>query len=263
MQSRTILYILVAGVLLCGCGKTEKRTLREQFVEIDSVLSEEYVAADARGDQAAMDSIEQEYTNQLFNLIVTNKDEEGIDSLVMFCFRNFSNEQKDSILQVLPPIVMQGEIMQALVRKHEVEKATSESNPYREIIGEQPDGTELKLSELVGKTEYVLLDFWATWCGPCCRLLPNLKELYDSLPEGRLEVLGVNCDEDQEAWREMIDDKQLTWRHISVGNGKQNPAYELYGVEGIPTTILLNREGKIIHRSYGDEEAIRRIVVGR
>ena len=246
--------------MLCGCGKQQKPTLKEQFLQMDSTLTERYKEATAAEDQAAMDSIEALYYAQLFQLATQNTDDEWEDSLLLMSFRQFTSEQKDSILKVLPPAMMQGEIMQALVSKYQVEQATSVGKDYVDIVGLQLDGTELRLSELVGKTDYVLLDFWATWCGPCCRLLPHLKKLYDSLPEGRLEVLGVNCDDDKEAWRKKIEDDQLGWCHITTGEGKQNAAYEAYGVEGIPTTILIDRQGQIVHRSYGDEEQIRKIV---
>lgn len=247
-------------VVLSACNKPQPQGLREQFMEMDSILSEQFYAARAAEDTAAMDSIETLYGEQLFDMVIRNADDEWEDSLLLMSFRQFTSEQKDSILSVLPPAVLQGEIMQALLSKYEIEKATSEGQPYREITGLQPDNTELRLSELVGKTDYVLLDFWATWCGPCCRLLPNLKALYESLPEGRLEVLGVNCDENKEAWKEKIDKDQLGWRHITTGSGKSNPAYEAYGVDGIPTTILIDREGKIVHRSYGDEASIAKIL---
>ena len=247
-------------VVLSACSKPQPQGLREQFMEMDSVLSAEFYAARAAEDQAAMDSIGALYDQRLFDLVIRNANDEWEDSLLLMSFRQFTTEQKDSILSVLPPAVLQGEIMQALIRKYETEKATSEGQPYIDIHGEQPDGTELKLSELVGKTDYVLLDFWATWCGPCCRLLPNLKRLYDSLPEGRLEVLGIDCDEDKEAWKNKIQADQLGWRHITTGSNKENTAFEAYGVDGIPTTILIDREGKIVHRSHGEEGEIAKIV---
>ncbi len=70
----------------------------------------------------------------------------------------------------------------------------------------------------------------------------------------------MNCDDNKDAWREKIKQDTLSWRHITTGDSKQNDAYEAYGVDGIPTTILIDREGKIVHRSYGEEETIRGIV---
>ncbi|MBR3408942.1 MAG: TlpA family protein disulfide reductase [Paludibacteraceae bacterium] len=262
MENFRFLYILVAAVVLSACGR-EQKPLKQQFHEMDSALTEQYREAAEAEDQAAMDSIEALYYAQLFELVTQNPEDEWEDSLLLMTFRQFTPEQKDSILSLLSPAMLQGEIMQALVSKYETEKATSVGHDYVDIMGVQPDGTELKLSELVGKTDYVLLDFWATWCGPCCRLLPRLKALYDSLPEGRLEVLGVNCDDNKDAWRKKIEEDQLRWRHITTGESKQNDAYNAYGVEGIPTTILIDREGKIVHRSYGEEEEIRKIVAGR
>ena len=261
MKNFRFIYILVAAVMLSACGK-EPKGLKEQFHEMDSALTVQFREAAEAEDQVRMDSIEALYYAQLFELATQNPEDEWEDSLLLMTFRQFTPEQKDSILSLLSPAMLQGEIMQALISKYEIEKATSVGQDYVDISGLQPDGTELKLSQLVGKTDYVLVDFWATWCGPCCRLLPGLKRLYDSLPEGRLEVLGVNCDDNKDAWREKIEQDTLSWRHITTGDSKQNDAYEAYGVDGIPTTILIDREGKIVHRSYGEEETIRNIVSG-
>ena len=82
-----------------------------------------------------------------------------------------------------------------------VEDQPADENAYINITGVTPDGQELSLSAVVGKTDYVLLDFWASWCGPCRRFIPVLKEMYASQPAGRLQILSCSVDEDAMAWR--------------------------------------------------------------
>lgn len=125
---------------------------------------------------------------------------------------------------------------------------------YMDIVALQNDGTPIALHDLVGKTEYVLVDFWASWCGPCRRLLPTLKEIYVAQPEGKLQILGVSCDEDAEAWQKAVAEEKLTWLQVrDQGEAPYNPC-DIYGVEYIPTTILIDAAGMIVARNPSEDE---------
>ena len=109
-----------------------------------------------------------------------------------------------------------------------------------------PDGTEISLSSLRGKV--VLIDFWASWCGPCLREAPNVRKVYQKYHEKGFEVLGVSLDEasKREAWLLAIDKHQLTWLQGSTLKGWQCPVAKLYNVTAIPAMFLLDREGRIV-----------------
>jgi len=111
----------------------------------------------------------------------------------------------------------------------------------------QLDGTELKLSDLRGKV--VLVDFWASWCGPCRKVNPEIVALYAKYKDQGFEILGVSLDRNQAAWEKAIAADNLTWYHVSDLKGWQNAAAQLYGVRSIPQTLLLDAEGKIIARN--------------
>lgn len=110
-----------------------------------------------------------------------------------------------------------------------------------------PEGTEYGLSDLRGKV--VLVDFWASWCGPCRRENPNVVRLYNQYKEDGFTVLGVSLDTDRNRWLGAIEADGLTWPHISDLKGWQNSVAQLYGVRSIPHTVLVDREGKIIARN--------------
>ncbi len=116
-----------------------------------------------------------------------------------------------------------------------------------------PAGEELALSSLVGQTDFVLVDFWASWCGPCRRAMPALKELY-AANQGKLEILGVSLDDDAEAWKGAIETLGLNWKHISDLQGWKCAAGQLYGVSAIPSTVLINKEGIIVGRNLSENE---------
>ncbi len=116
-----------------------------------------------------------------------------------------------------------------------------------------PAGEELALSSLVGQTDFVLVDFWASWCGPCRRAMPALKELY-AANQGKLEILGVSLDDNAEAWTGAIESLGLNWKHISDLQGWKCAAGQLYGVSAIPSTVLINKDGIIVGRNLSEKE---------
>ena len=125
-----------------------------------------------------------------------------------------------------------------------------------------PEGEELKLSDLRGKV--VLIDFWASWCGPCRRENPNVKRVYEKYKDQGFDILGVSLDRKNEAWLNAIAKDGLEWHHISDLKGWQSAAAAAYGVRSIPATFLLDAEGKIIARNLRGEalEAKLREVFG-
>jgi thiol-disulfide isomerase/thioredoxin len=110
-----------------------------------------------------------------------------------------------------------------------------------------PEGKPLALSSFKGKI--VLVDFWASWCGPCRKENPNVVRMYNKYHKKGFEILGVSLDEDKERWVAAIKKDGLVWPHVSDLKGWQSEACRLYGIDAIPFTILLDKEGKIIAKS--------------
>jgi thiol-disulfide isomerase/thioredoxin len=115
------------------------------------------------------------------------------------------------------------------------------------------DGKELKLSDLKGKV--VLLDFWASWCGPCRRENPNVVKLYEKYKDKGFTVMSVSLDKDKAPWLGAIAKDNLSWpNHVSDLKGWSNSAAQQYKVTGIPFTVLIDKEGKIIQKNLRGEE---------
>ncbi len=115
-----------------------------------------------------------------------------------------------------------------------------------DFVQKTPTGEDLKLSDLRGKI--VLVDFWASWCGPCRRENPHVKKLYEKYNHRGFEVLGVSLDRTKASWERAIKQDGLEWEHVSDLKGWKNEVAKMYSVSSIPHTILLDQEGRIIAR---------------
>ncbi|MEY4955230.1 MAG: hypothetical protein RI981_1315 [Bacteroidota bacterium] len=113
-----------------------------------------------------------------------------------------------------------------------------------EIALPTPAGPIMRLSDLRGK--YVLIDFWASWCGPCRRENPNVIKTYAAYKDKGFEIFGVSLDQDKAAWTNAIAKDQLTWPHVSDLQYWNSVAAQAYQVSSIPMTFLLDPQGKII-----------------
>jgi peroxiredoxin len=117
---------------------------------------------------------------------------------------------------------------------------------------ETPEGGSIALSSLRGK--YVLIDFWASWCGPCRKENPNVVKMYNRYKDKGFEIFGVSLDQSRDKWLKAIADDKLTWPQVSDLKGWESKAAQLYQVDAIPQTILLDKEGKIIAKGLRGEE---------
>lgn len=123
------------------------------------------------------------------------------------------------------------------------------------------EGEDLSLSDYRGKV--VLLDFWATWCAPCRAEMPNVKEVYSEYHDDGFEIIGVSMDQDRGALDRYIDEENIEWRQIFDGKGWKAELGRLYAVSSIPSTFLLDSQGRIRYKNLrGDdlEKAVEKLV---
>ena len=120
-----------------------------------------------------------------------------------------------------------------------------------DITMDDVNGKPFSLNQLKGK--YILVDFWASWCGPCRRENPNVVAAYNKYKDKNFTVLGVSLDDDKSAWLKAIKDDQLVWQQVSDLKGWQSTAVALYGFDGIPYNVLVDPQGKIIAASLREE----------
>ncbi len=117
-----------------------------------------------------------------------------------------------------------------------------------------PEGTELSVMDEVEQHELTILDFWASWCQPCVREMPNMVALYDAYHDKGLGIIGISLDEDHEQWTKAIKQLGLKWPQISDLKGWNSYAAEMFHVQAIPHMIVVDKNGAILQRGLRGEE---------
>lgn len=121
------------------------------------------------------------------------------------------------------------------------------------------DGKQVKLADVVAKNKITMVDFWASWCGPCRMEMPNVVEAYKQFHDKGLEIVGVSLDESKKDWETAVKDMGMNWIQTSDLKGWECEAARLYGVRGIPACVLINQKGEIVGRDLRAEELHARL----
>ncbi|MBR4434453.1 MAG: TlpA family protein disulfide reductase, partial [Bacteroidaceae bacterium] len=114
-------------------------------------------------------------------------------------------------------------------------------------------GGTSKLSDFVKQNKVTLVDFWASWCGPCRQKMPNVKAAYEKFGAKGFGIVGVSLDRDEESWKKGVADLGMAWPQLSDLKYWDCAGADLYGVRAIPATVLINQEGTIIARNLRGE----------
>lgn len=215
----------------------------------DSTLTEEQREAkvkdldalEAQMAEATTNGISQNITNAVGIYLLKNN------------YYSMSVEELEPIVAQIPA-ALTDEGIASIKDKVEKLKATAVGQKFTDFEMQTPDGKAVKLSDYVGKGKVVLVDFWASWCGPCRREMPNLVEAYKKYRNKGFEIVGVSLDRDAEAWKNGIEKLDITWPQMSDLKYWDCEGAKLYAVSSIPHTVLIDGKGIILARGLHGEE---------
>lgn len=138
----------------------------------------------------------------------------------------------------------------------ETKAENSETNKLTDFTMKDPTGKDISVLSEVKKNKITIIDFWASWCGPCIAMMPELVQLYDEEKDKGLGIVGVSLDNDEANWKEAISTLNLKWTHVSDLKGWENEAARMYGVNAIPFTMVVAQDGTILSTGLRGGELI-------
>ena len=255
-----------AGLTVTG---SEGQKIYDQFMAINATaqqeamkLQQEYQAAN--GDQAKIQAIQEAYAKLMTDvqaketeLIKANPDSYVSAFVIASGMGQMEYEQlkeRYNLLGEKAKAGAQGKAIAAQIAKLE-STAIGQIAPNFTIT--TPEGESISLYDIKGKVK--LIDFWASWCGPCRGENPHVVEIYKEYHPKGLEIFGVSLDNNKEAWVKAIADDGLVWKHGSDLKGWQSAPAQLYSVTGIPHTVLLDENNKIIAKNLRGDELKQKI----
>ena len=234
---KLIVIASAAVIMLISCAHQAPAVDVDAEVEAISARVDE---AYQNGDEAAvMDILKEEYGKHA-------KDSVGLIVFTSMMYE-LTPEEFDDYLAKASDLVREDDHVKAYAAALAQVKKTAAGSKFVDFEGKTPAGDPVRLSDYVGKGKVVLADFWASWCGPCMRAIPHVKEALETYGPKGLEVIGVAVwDGDNSASRQRMEEKGMTWPQIFCGDDK-TPT-DSYGILGIPTMILFAPDGTIYKR---------------
>ena len=237
-----------------------EKTFAEQMDEPwkqsqDSTLTEEQRAK----AKATVDSLQHLLDQYHKNFIVDHVPSAISDLLFYYNMHIYSEEEQEEVLKLFGEKQPQYPVYKAIMAERQAQKATAIGQKFTDLSMTSADGKVMKISDYAGKQPLVLVDFWASWCGPCRAEMPSVLKAYEQYHAKGFEIVGVSLDQKKDAWLKAIDQLQLPWPQMSDLKGWESEACQKYNVTAIPSNVLLDKDGTIIAKDLRGEDLSRKV----
>ena len=202
-----------------------------------------------------MEQLNKRFVNCVVRFAERNADNEfGYFLLTYYPDEVIDHPTRKRLIEKLPAALRQRPAMKQIEQQLAEAEKTAEGATISDFSQPTPNGEMLSVMNEIGKSQVTILDFWASWCGPCRQEMPEMIKLYNDFKDKGLGIIGISLDNEKDAWMMAIDKLQLTWPQMSDLKGWENAAAQMFNVTSIPHTIVVDQQGKILRRGLRGEQ---------
>ena len=202
----------------------------------------------------AIDKLNQRFSSMIINICEKNiRNEFGYFLLTYYPDELIDQQSRSRLIKLLPEDMRKREQIRVMEQGLEASAKTAEGATIPDFSQPAPDGTSLSIMSEVSQHRITIIDFWASWCGPCRQEIPSVIELYKKYKDKGLGIVGVSLDNDKDAWLTAIKQLNMAWPQMSDLNGWDNAAAKLFNITSIPHTIVVDQQGKILRHGLRGE----------
>lgn len=166
----------------------------------------------------------------------------------------FEQEKRLELLKKMPEKMRKRPEAAVLIEGLEKVSLTLEGNKMPDFIINDIEGKPVNLTEEFAKNEITIIDFWASWCGPCIRKIPEIVKIYETYKDKGLGIIGVSLDENEESWKQAVEENQMKWLQVSDLHNWDSEIVEACGLDFIPYLIVVDKKGIVIARGIDGDK---------
>ena len=244
------------------CNK-QWQTLNDSVMSIGKEINRiaEHIYGNNLSQEEQQKGMEQiDKLNKRFAELVVKTAEKNIDNefgyflLTYYPEELIDNNTRAKLIKDLPAEMRQRTAIKQLEQTINAAAKTAEGATIKDFTQKAPDGTEISLMDEVKKYKVTVIDFWASWCGPCRQEMPFMMQMYDKHQSKGLGIIGISLDNDKDAWVKGTEALGFTWPQMSDLKGWDNEIAQHFQVTSIPHTIVVDQKGTILRRGLRGEE---------